>query len=155
RKYATAAYDLVHINRTPLIIHVDKSDYFVPDIVHFKESTAQTATGLGQAIAQSTGASGQTTAALNPGSQMPPVLIRFKERSLSGVDDKSFAAVFVTDPKEEAQNISDVAATEQLKNIVLSVQAVLPQYGLNAGNYTDYVSRSQEKLQGILRRPLV
>lgn len=63
--------------------------------------------------------------------------------------------VFLVDPKEESQNISDVRATEQLKNFVLSIQAALPQAGLNGGNYSEYMRRSQERLQGILRRPLV
>jgi hypothetical protein len=63
--------------------------------------------------------------------------------------------VFVTDPKEQAQNISDVAAIEQLQNMVLSLQAVLPQYGITAGNYTEYMKRSQERLQAIVRRPLM
>lgn len=63
--------------------------------------------------------------------------------------------VFVADPKEQAQNISEVAAIEQLRNMVLSLQATLPQIGLTAGNYTEYLKRSQERLQAIARRPLV
>ena len=61
----------------------------------------------------------------------------------------------MTDPKEQAQNISDVSAVEKLNNMILSLQAVLPQYGLTASSYTEYLRRSQERLQAILRRPLV
>ena len=70
-------------------------------------------------------------------------------------EERTNAMVFIADPKEEAQNISDVAAAEKLRNIVLSLQALIPQYGVNASNYTEYMRRSQERLQAILRRPLV
>jgi hypothetical protein len=63
--------------------------------------------------------------------------------------------VVTVGPKEEAQNISDVAAAEQLRNMVLSIQALIPQSGVTASNYTEYLSRSQQRIHAILRRPLV
>jgi hypothetical protein len=63
--------------------------------------------------------------------------------------------VLVTDPKEQAQNISEVAATETLRNLVLSLQALIPQARVSASNYTEYIHRSQERLQSILRKPVV
>jgi hypothetical protein len=63
--------------------------------------------------------------------------------------------VVTVGPKEEAQNISSVAAAEQLRNMVLSIQALIPQSGVTASNYTEYLSRSQQRVHAILRRPLV
>jgi hypothetical protein len=63
--------------------------------------------------------------------------------------------VYTVEPKELAQNISDVAAAEKLSSLVLAASAALPQSGVNAGGYLNQLARSQVRLQAILRRPLV
>ena len=65
------------------------------------------------------------------------------------------AWVYSIEPKEQAQNISDVAATERLYNFLLSMQAMQPQAGVNAQGNLEYIWRSQERLHAILRKPLV
>lgn len=62
---------------------------------------------------------------------------------------------YVVQPKEQAQNISDVQALARLRNHVLSLQAVLPGYGVAGGAYVESLERSEARLQTILRQPLV
>lgn len=57
------------------------------------------------------------------------------------------------EPKEYVQNISDVAAREQLTNMVLALSASLPN-GIGGEAYSQYVERSQEFLHAIQRQPL-
>ncbi len=69
--------------------------------------------------------------------------------------DSKPAYVYSVEPKEYAQNISDVGAREELKNFVLSLKATLPQVeGLGLDTYLEKMNQSQALLQGILRRPL-
>jgi hypothetical protein len=137
-KYRAALGDLITINDDPIKIKVASNDYYLPDIVESKHIGGADYKKHDICKAPSTGT--------------PP--FEFFQKKL--LHPKSVAPmVFVTEPKEAAQNISDVAAVEQLKNMVLSLQAVLPQYGVNASNYTEYMNRSQKRLQGILRRPLL
>lgn len=63
--------------------------------------------------------------------------------------------IYTVEPKEYAQNISDVAATEKLKNLILSLKAVIPKSGLGADGYINIIKRSQKLLHGIMRKPLV
>ena len=64
--------------------------------------------------------------------------------------------VYAVEPKEYAQNISDVAAQERFTRLVLAVKAALPQaQGADIGLFTDYIKQSQLRLQAILRKPLV
>lgn len=64
--------------------------------------------------------------------------------------------VYSVEPKESAQNISDVAAVEKLTDFVLSAQAALPQFGgANVGGYLNAVHDSQKRLQAILRKPII
>lgn len=64
--------------------------------------------------------------------------------------------VYTVEPKELAQNISDVAAKETLLNLVGSLGASLPQASFTSIKaYAEYIRRSQHLLQGILRKPLV
>lgn len=63
---------------------------------------------------------------------------------------------FSVEPKELAQNISEVGARETFLSLIASLQATLPQYGVkNAGNYSEYVRKTQEYIQNINRKPLV
>jgi hypothetical protein len=137
-KYEAALGDLVTIASAPVQIQINGQQYYVPNVQAAKE--------LG-------GANYERTQLCKSTSMKTQFFDLFEKKLLS---TQSVApTVFVTEPKESAQNISDVAATEQLRNMILSLQAVLPQYGLNASNYTEYMTRSQKRLQGILRRPLV
>ncbi len=68
------------------------------------------------------------------------------------IEDKSF--VYTIEPKEYAQNISDVAAVEKLKTFILSLKATLPQYGLGLDSYNKYIKHTQSILHGIMRKPL-
>ena len=61
----------------------------------------------------------------------------------------------IVEPKEYAQNISDVSAREDMLNLVASVHAMLPTQGVNIENNTQYVRRRQELLHAIKRRPLL
>ena len=63
--------------------------------------------------------------------------------------------VYSVEPKEQAQNISDVAAVENLKNFVFSIQAMAPGAGMDANGYASYLRRSQRLLHAILRKPLI
>ena len=63
--------------------------------------------------------------------------------------------VYAVEPKEYAQNISDVGAREELKNYILSLAATIPQAsGLSAKAYAEKLDQSQTLLHGITRRPL-
>ncbi len=63
--------------------------------------------------------------------------------------------IYTVEPKELAQNISDVAAAERLSSLVLAAGAALPSGGVSADGYLSQLNRSQLRLQAILRRPLV
>jgi predicted nucleic acid-binding Zn-ribbon protein len=62
---------------------------------------------------------------------------------------------YSVEPKEYAQNISDVAAREKLRDMVASFNAVLPKPGIKVGAFQEQLHRSQSTLQAIKRRPLV
>ena len=62
--------------------------------------------------------------------------------------------VYSVEPKEYAQNISDMQAKERLTNIVGSLKAALPGSGLSLGAYTSYMDRSLTRLSAIKRKPL-
>jgi hypothetical protein len=76
-------------------------------------------------------------------------------KAIQNLDGKFRPYVYTVEPKELAQNISDVAAAEKLSSLVLAASAALPKSGLNVGGYLDALDRSQLRLQAILRRPLV
>jgi len=63
--------------------------------------------------------------------------------------------IYTVEPKELAQNISDVAAAEKLSSLALAASAALPQSGIDVGGSLNQLDRSQLRLQAILRRPLV
>jgi hypothetical protein len=64
--------------------------------------------------------------------------------------------VYSVEPKEYAQNISDVAAVEKLRSMVLALKASLPQVPIGqASGYLNAMNQSQNRLHAILRRPLV
>lgn len=63
--------------------------------------------------------------------------------------------VYTVEPKEYAQNISDVSARERLVSYSLALSAVIPQAGSKVAANMDYIRRSQELLEAIKRRPLV
>jgi hypothetical protein len=132
-KYRVALEGLVDICETPIKISLDESAYYVPNIRAPRD--------------------------IGPKDPCPEAPLRQPNDTLTLFEQKlnrdTKVTVFVADPKEEAQNISDVAAIEQLRNIVLSLQALVPQVGLSANTYNEYLNRSQQRLQAILRRPLV
>lgn len=70
------------------------------------------------------------------------------------VDQIADPYVYSVEPKEQAQNISEVAAHETLLRMVASVQALLPN-GIGLSNHSEYLNRSQTLLNAINRRPLV
>ncbi len=93
---------------------------------------------------------------LKYGTDYQPIVPDEFARAYLLLEDQSQPYVYTVEPKEYAQNISDVAAAEQLRNFVLAIDATLPQAaGAKVGAYLDSVYRSQELLQGILRKPLV
>ncbi len=58
-------------------------------------------------------------------------------------------------PKEYAQNISDVAARETVLNLVGTLRAVLGMAGMDIENTTQYLRRRQRVVHAIMRQPLV
>ncbi|MGC3975890.1 MAG: hypothetical protein QM771_16135 [Nitrospira sp.] len=63
-------------------------------------------------------------------------------------------AAATVEPKEYAQNISDVAARQNFINLVASLKATLPQYGTSFDDYIEYARRTQRLIHTILRHPL-
>ena len=63
--------------------------------------------------------------------------------------------VYTVEPKEYAQNISDVASREKLISYALALKAAIPQAGASVEGDMQYMHRSQELLDAIKRRPLV
>ncbi len=59
------------------------------------------------------------------------------------------------DPKEYAQNVSEVAARRDMLNLIAAVQAMLPAQGVALDSTTQYVRESQELVNAISRRPLL
>jgi hypothetical protein len=62
--------------------------------------------------------------------------------------------VYSVDPKQYAQNMSDVSSSEKLMNMLAYRQGLLPK-GLGLEETSQYLRRSQTFLQSILRKPLV
>ncbi|WP_372371082.1 hypothetical protein [Candidatus Uabimicrobium sp. HlEnr_7] len=58
------------------------------------------------------------------------------------------------EPKEHAQNISEVSSKENLLNLLFSLEAALPQ-GMNFDESLEYIRKSQTLVNAIKRRPLV
>lgn len=63
------------------------------------------------------------------------------------------ARVLAVEPTEQGQNISNVGATQSIKDMVLSLSAVLPQ-GVSGNGRLDYYRDSQLYLQSANRKPL-
>jgi hypothetical protein len=63
------------------------------------------------------------------------------------------ARVLAVEPTEQGQNISNVGATQSIKDVVLSLAAVLPQ-GVSGNGRLDYYRDSQLYLQSANRKPL-
>jgi hypothetical protein len=61
--------------------------------------------------------------------------------------------VYSVEPKELSQNVSDVAASERLTSLLASFGAIMP--GADVEVTAERLRRSQQLVQGILRRPLV
>lgn len=61
--------------------------------------------------------------------------------------------VLSVQPQEELQNLSEVSAKEKLVQLVLSLQATLPQ-GANVTSDNEYVNRKRTNLEAIRRVPL-
>ncbi|MGD2090497.1 MAG: hypothetical protein PVH61_30275 [Candidatus Aminicenantes bacterium] len=75
--------------------------------------------------------------------------------AIKGLEENNKPYIYTIEPKEYAQNISDVAAVEKLKNLVLSLNAIIPKSGINAEGYLNRMKRSQSLLHAIKRKPLV
>ena len=80
--------------------------------------------------------------------------IKAFEGDLKRLQDENPAYVYVVEPGIQAQNISEVAAVENLKNFVLSAQALLSS-GVTADGYLESIRRTRETLHAIQRIPLV
>lgn len=63
--------------------------------------------------------------------------------------------VTVVEPKEYAQNISDVAAWERMISLSASLSALIPQAKTSVGLDSSFVKHSQQMLDTIKRQPLV
>jgi hypothetical protein len=63
--------------------------------------------------------------------------------------------VYTIEPHQLAQNISDVSALEELRSLVLSLRAAIPNTGLTAQTYNQFINQTQQRLHAILRNPLV
>jgi hypothetical protein len=63
--------------------------------------------------------------------------------------------VYAIQPKELAQNVSDVSARESIVDMVLAVQAMLASKGVSAEGQFQYLEKVQERLHAVLRQPLV
>ena len=61
---------------------------------------------------------------------------------------------YSVEPKEYAQNISEMAAREEMKSFILSLKAILPKTGIDIDAYLEKLNRSQEVLHSIQRKPL-
>ncbi|MCK4762591.1 MAG: hypothetical protein KAW12_10380 [Candidatus Aminicenantes bacterium] len=75
--------------------------------------------------------------------------------NIKKLEKKKSTYIYTVEPKEYAQNISQVQAAEKLKNLVLSLKAILPSKGAKVGSYLNHLKRSQMKMNSILRKPLV
>lgn len=75
--------------------------------------------------------------------------------AINNLEKNNKPYIYTIEPKEYAQNISDVAAVEKLKNLVLSLNAMIPKSGINADGYLNRMKRSQSLLHSIKRKPLV
>ena len=74
---------------------------------------------------------------------------------MTKVGSDAAAYVYTVEPKEYAQNISDVASREKLISYALALNAAIPQAGGSVGADMQYMHRSQIMLEAIKRRPLV
>jgi hypothetical protein len=63
--------------------------------------------------------------------------------------------VTLVEPKEYAQNISDVAARERVLSLAASLSALIPQVGASVGFDSSYVKHTQEMFDTIKRQPLL
>jgi len=63
------------------------------------------------------------------------------------------ARILAVEPAEQGQNISNVGATQSIKDVVLSLSALLPQ-GVSGNGRLDYYRDSQLYLQSANRKPL-
>ena len=76
----------------------------------------------------------------------------------SEVSDASSMAqpyVLTVEPKEYAQNISDVAARQRVLSLEASLSAPIPQAGTSLGLDANYMRESQQMFDSIKRQPLV
>jgi hypothetical protein len=76
-------------------------------------------------------------------------------KKMAEVESNAAAYVYTVEPKEYAQNISDVASREKLISYALALNAAIPQAGGSVGADMQYMHRSQIMLEAIKRRPLV
>ena len=74
---------------------------------------------------------------------------------MAEVERDAAAYVYTVEPKEYAQNISDVASREKLISYAMALNAAIPQAGASVGGDMQYMHRSQIMLEAIKRRPLV
>ncbi len=68
------------------------------------------------------------------------------------VEDQKDIFVYSVEPKEYAQNISDVAALEKMKSLILGLGLVIPGIKMDIGH--TQLDKSQQMLQAIKRKPL-
>ncbi len=63
--------------------------------------------------------------------------------------------VYVVEPKEYTQNLSVVEANEKITSMMFTLNAIFQPAGFKGNSYLNYIKKNQEKMQGILRKPLV
>jgi hypothetical protein len=68
---------------------------------------------------------------------------------------KSCPFVYAAEPKESAQNLSDVSAKQSALNLSASLAAAIPQLGTSIGTYVNYLKQNQYLLETIKREPLL
>lgn len=86
-------------------------------------------------------------------SDLEAMMIDVKERVTNNTLENQWF-VYSIEPKESAQNISDVAAIEKLRNYALSLSGMIPNSGINIDSYNESLMRSQSFLHAIKRQPL-
>jgi hypothetical protein len=75
--------------------------------------------------------------------------------ALYGISTDFQPRVTVVEPKEYAQNLSDVAARQRVLSLAASVSALIPQAATSVSLSGQYVKESQQMFDTIKRQPLV
>src|SRR5439155_4070530 len=121
--------DLIEFDKEPIRLPPSLGGFLLPRLDDDAPMKPETLSNFRKALKRLEGLiSGKARAAARAG-----------KRKTSG-PNHILPYVYSVEPKESAQNISDVAAVEKLTDFVLSAQAALPQFGgANVGGYLNAV----------------